>query len=108
MEADGQEFAYRRFIAPASGPVQSAKALNRSVTGSVKELVLTAEWWLAEDDVSPHDVGFRLNEILLSSLATEGSHRYGHPNEAFKLLAGHRDRPVEDKEEGVRRAESDS
>ena len=29
MEADGQEFAYRRFIAPASGPVQFAKALNR-------------------------------------------------------------------------------
>ena len=32
-EDDGQAFVYQRFIAPASGTVQFAKALNRTVTG---------------------------------------------------------------------------
>jgi len=91
MEDDGQQFAYRKFIAPSTGTVQFAKALNRSITGSMKELILTAEMWLCEADISPHDVGFKLNDILLSALATEGSHGYGKPNEAFKLLAGPRD-----------------
>jgi len=91
MESDGQEFVYRRFIVPASGTVQFAKALNPSVTGSMKELILTAEMLLAEDNLSPHDLGFKLNDILLSALAIEKSHGYGRPNEAFKLLAGHRE-----------------
>ena len=91
MENDGQEFAYRKFIAPASGTVQFAKALNRSVTGSMKELILTAEMWLTEDGLSPHEIGFNLNDILLSALSTEGSHGYGKPKKAFKLLAGRRE-----------------
>ena len=32
MEADGQAFIYQRFVAPSSGSVQFAKALDRSVT----------------------------------------------------------------------------
>jgi len=91
MESDGQEFVYRRFIAPASGTVQFAKALDRSVTGSMNDLINQAMCLLAEDDLSPHDLGFRLNDTLLSALATEKSRGYGKPNEAFKLLAGHRE-----------------
>jgi hypothetical protein len=91
MEADGQAFVYRRFIAPASGTVQFAKALNRSVTGSMNDLINQATLRLAEDDLSPHDLGFLLNDTLLSALATEKSRGYGKPNEAFKLLAGHRE-----------------
>src|SRR3954462_1746686 len=34
MDAEGQGVACERFIAPASGSVRFAKALNRSVTGS--------------------------------------------------------------------------
>src|SRR5215471_1057738 len=34
MEDQGQGAAYERFIAPASGTVRFAKALNRSITGS--------------------------------------------------------------------------
>lgn len=88
MEDDGQQFVYQKFIAPSSGSVQFAKALNRSVTGSIKELILTAEMLLAEDDLSPHDLGFRLNDTLLSTLATEKPGGYGKPNAAFRLLAG--------------------
>ena len=87
MEDDGQQFAYRKFIAPSSGTVSFAKALSRSVTGSQTELIKFAEHWLSEGDIAPHDVGFKLNDILLSALATEESHGYGRPNEAFKSLA---------------------
>src|SRR5262245_28202081 len=38
MEADGQAFVYHRFIAPATASVRIAKALDRSVTGSMNEL----------------------------------------------------------------------
>jgi hypothetical protein len=91
MQDDGQQFIYRKFIAPPSGSVQFAKALNRSVTGSMNDLIHQATCCLAEGDLSPHDLGFRLNDTLLSALATEKSRGYGKPNEAFKLLAGHRD-----------------
>ena len=43
MEDDGQAFAYQRFIAPASGTVSFAKALNRSVTGSMNDLIKHAQ-----------------------------------------------------------------
>jgi len=87
MEADGQAFVYQRFMVPASGTVRFAKALNRSVTGSINELIKCAEYMLADDDMSPFDVGFKLNDILLSALGSGKSCPYGKPNEAFKLLA---------------------
>jgi hypothetical protein len=88
MEDDGQAFAYQRFIAPASGTVSFAKALNRSVTGSMNDLIKFAKLWLVEDEISPHDLGFRFNDILLSALATEKSDGYGKPNEAFNAMLG--------------------
>jgi hypothetical protein len=86
MEDDGQAFAYQRFIAPASGAATFAKALNRSVTGSMNDLIKFAKHWLVEDEISPHDLGFKLNDILLSALATEKSQGYGKPNKAFKAM----------------------
>jgi hypothetical protein len=38
MEDEGQGAAYERFIAPASASVRFAKALNRSVTGSMNDM----------------------------------------------------------------------
>ena len=67
MEDDGQTFIYQRFIAPASGSVRFGKALDRSVTGSINEMVTLAKLWLAEGELSPHDVGLRLNDVLLSA-----------------------------------------
>jgi hypothetical protein len=87
MEDDGQESVYRRFIAPASGSVRFAKALDRSVTGSMNDLIRHATVWLAEGDLSPHDVGVRLNDILLSALAQSKSVPYGKPRDAFKELS---------------------
>jgi hypothetical protein len=86
MEGEGQEVVYRRFIAPASASVRFARALGRSVTGSMNELIREAAWWLAEGDLSPHDVGVRLNDTLLSALGRGGSASYGKPREAFAEL----------------------
>jgi hypothetical protein len=80
MEDDGQSFVYQRLIAPTSSSVKFAKALDRSVTGSINELVKFATNYLEDDETSPHEVGFRLNEVPFSSLA------YANPREAFKAL----------------------
>ena len=92
MEDDGQQFAYRKFIAPASGTVSFAKALNRSVTGSMNELIGAAQMYLIEDDMAPHEVGFKLNGILLSTLKNAEGRKYAEPRDAFKRLAGGRNR----------------
>lgn len=85
MEADGQEFAYHRFIVPATASVRFAKALDRSVTGSMNDMVKHATYHLAQGDLSPFDVGFRLNEIPMSALEHDGS-RYGFPRDVFRAL----------------------
>lgn len=85
MEDDGQEFVYRRFVAPASGTVRFGKALNQSVIGSMNDLIYHAKMWLTEGDLSPHDTGFRLNDIPMSTLGKPRG--YQKPREAFEALA---------------------
>jgi len=93
MEDDGQQFVYRKFIAPESGEVQFAKALNRSVTGSMNELIMAAKMYLIEDDMVPHEVGFKLNGILLSTLKNPEGRKYAEPRDAFKRLMGDQSSP---------------
>lgn len=80
-EADGQAFDYRQFIAPACGTIGFAKALDPTVTGAMNDLVQNATVWLTEGELSPFDVGFKLNDIPFSSL------QYLKPREAFKAIA---------------------
>lgn len=80
MSDDGLGFIYQRFIAPASASVSFSKALNRSVTGSMNDLVLHAKMWLTEGDLSPHDTSCKLNQIPLSPIG------YRYPREALKEL----------------------
>ena len=87
MEDDGLAFVYHRLIAPASGTVRFARALDRAVTGSMNELIAQAKFLLAEGELSPFDVGFRLNEVLLSAIAAGEKEKYGKPREAFKSMA---------------------
>jgi len=86
-EDDGQAFVNQRFIAPSTATVSFAKTLNRSVTSSMNELVMAATHSLESDDVAPHDVGFFLNDFLLSSIATKEDRGYGRTKDAFKLLS---------------------
>lgn len=94
MEDDGQTFIHRRFIAPASGSVRFSKALDRSVTGSINELVKFAKVWLEEEEISPHNVGLKLNDVLLSALARSKSDFYWKPREAFKSLCLGDNQPI--------------
>ncbi|MEX2139960.1 MAG: hypothetical protein WD894_11905 [Pirellulales bacterium] len=86
MQDDGQQFIYARFIAPASVSVRFATALDRSVTGSMNDLIHHATWWLSSGEMSPHAVGFKLNESLLTALGNGKSEPYGKPRDAFKAL----------------------
>lgn len=87
MDADGLVPLYRHLIVPATGVVRFAKALDRSVTGSMNELTKFAMDELADGEIAPFDVGTKLNKILLSAIATDGS-GYGYPRDAFKAMAG--------------------
>jgi hypothetical protein len=86
MEDDGQAFVYHRFIAPATETVSFAKVLNRSVTGSMNDLINHAKVWLADGESSPFEVSLKLNDVLLSSLAVSKTALYRKPREAFKDL----------------------
>lgn len=73
---------------PAIGRVRFAKALNRSVTGSMNELVAYATMLLAGGGLSVQEIGVRLNDLLLSALAG-GADKYGTPRDVFaELVAG--------------------
>jgi hypothetical protein len=86
MDSDGQAAIYERYIAPESMQIQFAKADSRAVTGSMNELVLFATYALASGEVSPHDVGFELNDILLSAIAADKRDKYGRPKEALQAM----------------------
>ena len=77
MQDDGYQFIYERIIAPETARVSFSKALNRSVTGSMNELVYHAQILLTEKDMSPYDISFELNKIIYSYL------HYDHPHSAF-------------------------
>jgi hypothetical protein len=88
MEDDGQGAAYERFIAPACATVRLAKALNRSVTGSMSDMAKHAACWLAGGDVAPSEIGTRLKEIPMSALKHDRSN-YGFPQDVFdEIVSG--------------------
>lgn len=82
---DGQQFIYRKFIAPSAASVSFAKALNRSVTGSMTDHIHTAKFMI-EDDMAPSEIGYRLNETPMSALVGPDGRKYGYPKEVFKRL----------------------
>ena len=53
----------------------------------MNELVKFATVWLQDNEVSPYEVGFELNDVLISAAATSKSDKYGKPREAFKAMA---------------------
>jgi len=80
MIDDGLELIYTRLVGPSTGTIHFSKGLNRSVTGSMNDLVYHAKMWLIQGELSPHDVSFKLNEIPMSALA------YANPREILKSL----------------------
>ena len=80
LQADGNEFIYRRFVAPAMDKTTFAKTLNRSVTGSMNDLVFQAKIDLAHFSLSFFEISSRLNEVPMSYL------EYKHPREVFMKM----------------------
>lgn len=87
---DANQLAFRKFIAPEFETVQFDKALNRSVTSSMNQLIEYAQDLLIEDAMSPHEVGFKLNDFLLSAIAEKKSDGYSTPNDAFRRMVDSR------------------
>ena len=78
---DGFGFIYERLIVPSMERVSFSRALNRSVTGSMNDLVFQAKFGLIEREMSPYDVSFGLNEVPMSYL------KMGRPKDAFEALS---------------------
>lgn len=102
LAALGHESLTRTLLADDNGTVRFAKALNRSVSGSMNELVKCAEFCMSERELTLAEVGDRLNDTLLSALAAGGSHEYGKPSEAFRGMVGGAMPSVPRSEEGDR------
>jgi hypothetical protein len=83
MQDDGQALAYDRMIA-ASAQVRFAKALNRSITGSMNDMINYAAY-LLEEGFSPHDTGFKLNQMPMTAIA-QGKETHGIPREVFTAM----------------------
>jgi hypothetical protein len=80
LDNDGLSALYGRVLAPAGDVDQFSKALNRSVTGSMNDLVVHAKMWLVEKNLSLPDIAARLNDIPFSPLG------YRKPREAFVAM----------------------
>jgi hypothetical protein len=82
--ADGREFVYRQFIASTSDTIGFSSALNRSVTGSMNDLVHNAKWSIGHHAMSPLDAGVQLNEMPMSALG------YRNPRAVLTTLCAQR------------------
>ena len=82
---NGQQFIYRKFIEPSAGTVRFAKALNRSVTGSMTDHIHAAKFML-ENDMAPNEIGYHLNKTPMSALVGQDGRKYGYPKEVFSNL----------------------
>ena len=80
IEDDGFQFLRERAFLPETSSISFSKALNRSVTGSMNELVTFAQIVLTEDEISPYDLSFKLNAVRLSYIKND------RPREAFEKM----------------------
>lgn len=83
LDHNGLGSIFEESIASTTRQVTFSKALNRSVTGSMNELVYMAKLNLIERGMSPHDLSFMLNDTIVS---LPGG--YDYPQRAFPKLVG--------------------
>ncbi len=90
LEADGHRGVYERSIAPLLGSVRFAKALNRSIIGSMNDLAKMASFYLEEGDLSHIEISSRLKDTPMTGLKHAGS-THGFPRDVFAdMVIGHR------------------
>ena len=82
IRSAGHGSIFEKCIVPSMADVRFSKALNRSVTGSMNEFMGMAKFYLTEGELSPFEVSFRLNGVIMSYLD------YGTPKDVFQELSG--------------------
>lgn len=80
LREDGLQTIFEKHIDQVLGQHRFGKALNRSVTGSMNDLVRLAKGWLDDRDRSPSTTMMKLNETPFSYLD------YQSPQGAFQQL----------------------
>ena len=68
LDDDGLPFIYERLIMPETNRVTIAKSANRSVIGSMNDLVACAKFLLTEHDFAPYDLAGKLNDMPMSHI----------------------------------------
>ncbi len=73
----GADLIYQRIIVPDTGSIRLAKAQDKKIIGSMNEHIFYAKDTLDMLDMNPYDLGFKVNEYILSII------KYASPKEAF-------------------------
>ena len=73
----GAGLIYERIIAPHFASIRLAKAQDKKIIGSMNEHIFYAKDTLDMLDMNPYDLGFKVNEYILSII------KYASPKEAF-------------------------
>ncbi|MBN1859077.1 hypothetical protein JW848_07735 [Candidatus Bipolaricaulota bacterium] len=81
FEADRLASVFEHIIEPTFYPVALAKRENRSVIGSMNDLIFQARLRLVEQEISPHDTSGFLNGTVMSYID------YERPRVAFRSMA---------------------
>ena len=80
MVNDGFEFLYQQMIAPHTARISFSKSTDLCVVGSMNNLIVKADYYIAERQMSPFEVSIAINESPVSYL------RYKHPKGVFGHL----------------------
>jgi len=87
MAYDGKESLFKEMIAPSTGEVAFSKNINRSVTGSINEMIAFAAHLMEFEELTPFQLSDRINDSLMSRLRRlypDGRlSNYGYPREAI-------------------------
>jgi len=78
---DGFESIFRKHIVPELGTMTFSKTLNRSVTGSMTDMIKLAGYMLVEDGDTLEKVTGKLNDTPFGAID------YKHPREQFEKSA---------------------
>lgn len=85
MREDDLGEVFEKFILGQRIQANFAKALDRSVTGSMNDLIVAAKYHLG-CNLNVCEVGHWLNKTPLSILRDQEGRKYNNPNQAMELI----------------------
>ena len=86
MASLGYDSVFRAVISGSSEPLRFAKPLNRSVLGSMNDLIRCAKSKIRSNDFTAIEIIDRLNIMPMSMLATRTSRSYAIPKDVFREI----------------------